>query len=72
MAGFWLRTREILFISVLWIPTGLRLYLLAKQIAHWRYVIFGFILLIAGTIVSLLKRPVKVNLNDKETENIPS
>ena len=72
MAGFWFRTKEILIISVLWVPTGLRLYMIAKLIAHWRYVILGFMLLIAGTIVSLIKRPAKVNYNNKEAENISS
>lgn len=72
MAGFWLRTKEILIISILWVPMGLRLYMLARQIAHWRYVILGFMLLIAGTMVSLFKHPSKIDLRDKKTENTTS
>ena len=70
MAGFWFRTKEILIASVLWIPTGLRLYMLAKHIAQWRYVIVGFFLLITGTVFSLLKNSSKNLPNTKETENI--
>ncbi|MBN2588680.1 MAG: hypothetical protein JXA96_02370 [Sedimentisphaerales bacterium] len=70
MAGFWFRTKEILLISILWIPTGLRLYMLAKQIAQWRYVIVGFFLLIAGTVFSLLKHTSKDLPDAKEPENV--
>jgi hypothetical protein len=69
MVGFWFRTKEIFIVSVLWLPTGLRLYMLAKQIAQWRYVILGFFLLIAGTIVSLYKRPSKTNISPHKLEN---
>jgi len=58
-AGLWLGTRDILVISTLWMPICIRLYMVAKQIAHWRFVILGFLLLGAGTIASLLKRPIK-------------
>ncbi len=70
MAGFWFRTKEILITLILWIPTGLRLYILAKQIAQWRYVIVGFFLLIAGTVFSLLKHTSKDLPTVKESENI--
>ena len=70
MAGFWFRTKEILIALILWIPTGLRLYILAKQLAQWRYVIVGFFLLITGTVFSLLKHTSKDLPNTKEPENI--
>ena len=70
MAGFWFRTKEILIASVLWLPTGLRLYMLAKQIAQWRYVIIGFFLLVAGTVVSLYKRPARKSQDIQEPGNI--
>ncbi|MHC4489549.1 MAG: hypothetical protein ACYSW7_10305, partial [Planctomycetota bacterium] len=57
VAGLWFRTRDILVISILWIPSLVRLYILAKRIAYWRFVILSFLLLGAGTFVSLLKRP---------------
>ena len=69
MAGLWLRTKDLLVIVTLWLPMGTRLYILAKQIAHWRYVILGFLLLIAGTVVSLLKHPARNNTVQEEPEN---
>jgi len=59
MTAAWFRTREILVASILWVPFGTRLYMLAKQIAYWRLVILGFLVLAAGAFVSLLKRPGK-------------
>lgn len=59
MIGLWFRTRDILAISILWIPSLVRLYILAKLIAHWRFIILSFLLLGAGTVVSLFKRPKK-------------
>ena len=70
MVGFWFRTKEILVASVLWLPTGLRVYMLAKQIAQWRYIIVGFFLLITGTVFSLLKHSSKKQLNAEKPENI--
>ncbi|MHC4529316.1 MAG: hypothetical protein ACYS29_15685 [Planctomycetota bacterium] len=56
-AGLWWRTRDPVAIGILWVPFFIRLYMLAKRIAHWRFVILGFLVLGAGTFVSLLKRP---------------
>jgi hypothetical protein len=56
-AGLWFRTRDILVISILLVPSLVRLYILAKRLAHWRFIILSFLLLGAGTVVSLLKRP---------------
>ncbi len=55
--GLWLRTRDFLVISILLVPSLVRLYILAKRLAYWRFVILSFLLLGAGTFVSLLKRP---------------
>jgi hypothetical protein len=57
--GLWSRTRDILAISILWAPFFIKLYMAAKYIAHWRFVILGFLLLGAGTVVSLLRRPTR-------------
>jgi len=75
-AGLWLRTRDFLVISILWIPSLVRLYILAKRIAYWRFVILSFLLLGAGTFVSLLKRPKNDKVNqdkhgDRSAPNLP-
>lgn len=57
MVGLWLRIKDIPAILILCVPCLMRLYMAAKQIANWRFVILGFLLLGAGTIVSLFKRP---------------
>jgi len=57
MVGLWLRIKDIPAILILCAPYIARLYMAAKHIAHWRFVILGFLLLGAGTVVSLFKRP---------------
>jgi hypothetical protein len=57
MIVLWFRTRDILAISILWIPSLVRLYILSKRIAYWRFIILSFLMLGAGAVVSLLKRP---------------
>jgi hypothetical protein len=64
-AGLWYRTRDILVMSILLVPSLVRLYILAKRLAYWRFVILSFLLLGAGTFVSLLKRPK----NDKVSQD---
>ena len=66
MTGLWFRTRYILAISILWIPSLVRLYILAKHIAHWRFIILSFLLLGAGTVVSLLKRPKRDKMGQEK------
>jgi len=51
----WLRMRDRLGFIILSIPIGIKIYILSKQIAHWRFVILGFIVLAAGAILSLKK-----------------
>ncbi len=53
--GIWFRARDWLVILILAAPVCIRLYLLAKHITHWRLVILGFVVLAAGTILSLKK-----------------
>ncbi|MHC4112021.1 MAG: hypothetical protein ACYSUY_13185 [Planctomycetota bacterium] len=72
MTGLWFRTRDILAISILWIPSLIRLYILAKRIAHWRFIILSFLLLGAGTTVSLLKRPKRdSSIEEKHGDSSP-
>jgi hypothetical protein len=66
MAGAWLRTRDAMVTSILWVPFGIRLYMLAKYIGHWRSVILGFLVLAAGAFVSLLKRPGRNGTGQQE------
>ncbi|UCF16219.1 MAG: hypothetical protein JSW59_01930, partial [Phycisphaerales bacterium] len=56
--GLWSRTKDILLMLILCAPFLARLYMMARRIAHWRLVILGFLLLGAGALVSLFKRPI--------------
>jgi len=51
----WWRVRDWLSIAMLLLPLGARVYMLAKQIAYWRLVILGFLVLALGTVISLTK-----------------
>ena len=53
--GFWFRIKDKFITSILLIPFVIRLYLLSKQLAYWRVVILGFLLLGVGILVSLFK-----------------
>ena len=64
----WFRTRDILATLILWIPYLVRLFIISKRIAYWRFVIVGFMLLGAGTIMSLLKNSSKTKINLEEYE----
>jgi hypothetical protein len=67
MVLLWYR-RNIVAILILCAPFFIRLYMVAKQIAHWRLVILSFLLLGAGTVVSLLKHPIRNRLDRKNEE----
>lgn len=54
--ALWRRMRN-LFGSVLGGPFLVRLFFVLKQLAFWRFIILGFLLLAGGTILSLFKRP---------------
>ena len=69
--GLWLRAREIPPIIVLCLPSLAKLYTLARCLAYWRFVILGFLVLGAGTLVSLLKRPNRDRIGPPERENAP-
>jgi len=68
VAGLWYRTRDILVISILLVPSLVRLYILAKRLAYWRFVILSFLVLGAGTFVSLLKRPKNDKISKEERD----
>jgi hypothetical protein len=53
--GFWFRTKDRFIVSILLIPFMIRLYILSKQLAYWRVVILGFLLLGLGIMASLFK-----------------
>lgn len=66
--ALWRRIRDLSG-SILGLPFMARLFILLKQFAFWRFIIFGFLLLILGTVVSLLKRPS--HEANKSTDNEP-
>lgn len=73
MAAVWLRTRDWIVIAILTGPFLIKAYMLGRQLAAWRYVIVGFLLLGAGTVVSLFKRsaePVECE-SDKKPSGPP-
>ncbi len=68
-AGLWFRLKDAVIISMLWVPSLVRLYLLAKRIEQWRYVIVGFVLLAVGAVVSLFKQGIKERLRIKNPDS---
>ena len=64
-AGLWLRVKDWVVIVILAVPVLVRVHMLAKQIANWRFVILGFVALAVGTFISLKKPKALV-----ETERI--
>ena len=67
LALLWFRRKDILLMAILSLPFLIKLYIMAKRLANWRFVILGFLLLATGTVASLLKRP-KNNQLDQENE----
>ena len=72
VTGLWFRTKDILVISILLVPSLVRLYILAKRLAYWRFVILSFLLLGAGTFVSLLKRPRNDKISQDKNGDSPA
>ena len=70
LTALWIRTKDIWIISILSIPVFVRLYILTKVLANWRYIILGFVALVTGAYVSLFKRSIKDDM-DSEEEDIP-
>ena len=66
MGLLWFRRKDILAMAILCIPFLIKLYIMAKLLAYWRLVILGFLLLAAGTIASLLKRPTRGRENESK------
>lgn len=59
----WLRTRDRLVFLFLSLPFGVRIYILAKQIAEWRFVALGFLVLAAGVVMSIRKSKRKSRID---------
>ncbi len=69
----WLRTRDRLVFLFLSLPFGARMYILAKQIAEWRFVILGFLVLAAGAVLSIQKSKQKSRIEEfSNPTSIPS
>jgi hypothetical protein len=62
------RAKDILFISVLWLPIFIKTYIAARQFAYWRAVIVGFLLLGAGAAASMLKLRIRQRTESKTSE----
>lgn len=56
--ALWLRLRDVRAMAILGTPLAMRLYMVARLLGHWRFVILGFLVLGGGTLVSLLKRRI--------------
>lgn len=64
----WFRRKDILIMAILCVPFLIKLYIMAKRLANWRFVILGFLLLAAGTVASLLKRPTRDRICPEKPE----
>jgi hypothetical protein len=65
VALLWFRRKDLPVMLILCVPLLIKLYIAAKCLAYWRMVILGFLLLAAGTVASLLKRPARGSLSRK-------
>jgi hypothetical protein len=65
------RAKDVLFISVLWLPLFIKTYIAARQFAYWRAVIVGFLLLGAGAAASLLKLRIRERAESAKSESPP-
>jgi hypothetical protein len=65
----WLRIRDVLVVSILWAPFVIRIYTVTKQIAYWRSVIVGFLLLGAGAAASILKMRLKERSDSQKAQS---
>lgn len=68
MVLLWFRRKDILIIAILLVPFLIKLYIMAKRLAHWRFVLLGFLLLAAGTVASMLKRPTRDRICPEKPE----
>jgi hypothetical protein len=64
----WYRARDVLVISILWLPVFIKTYIAARQFAYWRAVIVGFLLLGAGAAASMLKLRIRERAESKKSE----
>jgi hypothetical protein len=67
----WHRAKDILFISILWMPLFIKTYIAARQFAYWRAVVVGFLLLGAGAAASVLKLRMREREEAKKAESQP-
>lgn len=69
ITAFWLRLRDFIAIAILCAPLCIRFYIAARQLAHWRFIILGFLLLAGGAIASLKKRTPE-DLNEGQRDEV--
>jgi hypothetical protein len=70
----WLRMRAPFTVSIIWVPSVIKLYIAGKLFGHWRSVIVGFLLLGVGMFASILKlrlrnRAAKQNIIESGSRN---
>lgn len=64
----WFRRKDILNMAILFVPFLIKVYIMAKRLAHWRLVLLGFLLLAAGTVASLLKHMTRDRICPEKPE----
>lgn len=64
----WLRAKDLIVTSVIWIPVLIKSYIASNQLAYWRAIIVGFLLLVAGTAASLLKIRLKERAETQKSQ----
>ena len=55
----WIRLKELTSAFILSIPIIVRSFMATQQFSYWRFIGLGFLLLVFGTLTSLMKRPVQ-------------
>jgi len=72
VAFLWYRAKDFIVASILWAPILIKLYIASRNLAYWRAVILGFLLLAAGTFASLLKRRLRnQTIRQEDDKKVP-
>jgi hypothetical protein len=57
--ALWLRTRDIAWIPILFMPLARKIYILLREMSYWGFVVLGFFLLFLGGAVSLFCKQMR-------------
>ena len=69
---FWLRPRDIIAATIIWIPTFPRIYLLARDMSSWGFVFLSFVLLFVGACVSIFIKGRKSKNQEPDSSSAQS